>query len=167
MQLFTTFDAFYTTFSFWAWCLLLVAGGAWAKTAPAAPPASGAPIPMMAQADAPPMRSAKRAGPSEVPPVRMGRITYNVIHWGRVRDLPQNGGYIAATDSKSGKELWILKIYDTKPQADLERDVQDVFITSMRKGDSPHSLVIDDEAGRSFVVDVKKRVVKPHAAKAK
>ncbi|AEF99301.1 hypothetical protein [Methylomonas methanica] len=96
---------------------------------------------------------AKRLGPSKVDPVVIGKVRYEVIHWGKERGLKQNGGYIAAFDASSGKELWILKVYDVAYNPNLEGDVQDVFIVSMSKGFFSGKLHIEDEKGRNFIID--------------
>jgi hypothetical protein len=103
---------------------------------------------------------AKRKGPVEVAPVTVGGLRFEAIHWGDERGLGQNGGYIAAIDPASGKELWTLKIYDIAYDPDLESDVQDVFITSMSKTLFGQKLNIRDEQGRSYVVDPTTRTVK-------
>lgn len=103
---------------------------------------------------------AKRLGPPQVEPVVIGDVRYEVIPWGKERGLNQNGGYIAAFDTASGKELWILKVYDVAYNPNLEGDVQDVFIVSMSKGFFSGKLHIEDERGRSFIVDPDKRSVK-------
>ena len=103
--------------------------------------------------------TAKRLGPPKVEPVVMGEVRYEVIHWGKERGLKQNGGYIAAFNTVSGKELWILKVYDVAYNPTLEGDVQDVFIVSMSKGFFSGKLHIEDEKGRRFVIDPDTRSV--------
>ena len=102
-------------------------------------------------------RAMKRAGPADIAPVRIGKLEYRVIHFGRAEGLDQNGGYIAAHDKKSGEKLWTLKVYSPPVDPQLERDVQDVFITSMRK-QGKHLLIIDEQ-GHHYLVDVVKRSV--------
>jgi hypothetical protein len=116
--------------------------------------------PVSAQENAPPneKRAMKVAGPADVAPVTIGPVEYRVIHFGRAEGLDQNGGYIAAHDKKSGEKLWTLKIYSTAIDPQLERDVQDVFITGMRKRGK--QLAITDQEGRRYWVDVAKRSVK-------
>lgn len=104
--------------------------------------------------------SKKRAGPAAVAPVTVGRVRYEALPWGKVRDLDQNGGYIAAVDEASGKELWILKIYDVHYDGDKEDDKQDLFITRIEQKDC-HSLLIENERGQRFIVDLPTRTVKP------
>jgi len=105
------------------------------------------------------MPQGKRVGPPDVKPVTIGGVRYEAIHWGRERGLEQNGGYIAAIDAKSGKELWILKIYQIDYIPKLETDVQDLFIESMKAGANGQSLEIVDEKGRRYTVNLKNKKV--------
>ncbi len=106
----------------------------------------------------PPGARGKRAGPAEVAPVVIGNIRYGVLHFGKAEGLDQNGGYIVAQDKHSGERLWTLKVYDNHLDPQLEGDVQDVFITSLKR----HGQALDvvDEKGRHYRVDVRKRSVK-------
>jgi hypothetical protein len=108
-----------------------------------------------------PSPSAKRAGPAEVAPVTIGNKRFEVVHWARDRGMAQNGGYIAALDVASGKELWLLRVYETTYDKSLERDVQDVFIKSMSKKFFRETLRITDENGRSYLINTQTRVVTP------
>ena len=101
---------------------------------------------------------AKRVAPPDVPPVVFRRVRIEAIHWGRERNFKQNGGYIAAFDPASGRELWTLKVYDVVYDPKMEEDVQDVFVRKMTKI-SPSGLLIVDEKGRRYRVDVKARTV--------
>jgi hypothetical protein len=133
--------------------LLAGAGVAAAATTPAA-----AGQPPGAADDAP---KAKRAGPAKVAPVAIGDLEFTAIHWGKARGLGQNGGYIAASDRATGKELWTLKVYDVRYDAALEGDVQDVFIKSLAKTASGRELIVIDERGRRYLVDPQTRSVRP------
>ena len=104
---------------------------------------------------------AKRVGPPEIEPVNVGDLRIEAIHWGRDRGLGQNGGYVAAFDAKSGVELWTLKVYDVQYDPQMEADVQDIFIRSMKKTLFGRKLKITDERRRNYVVDVDKRAVVP------
>jgi hypothetical protein len=106
----------------------------------------------------PAMPRPKRIAPPAVPPVVMGDIRIEAVPWGRSRDLGQNGGYIAALDRRTGRELWILKVYGVTYDAKMEEDVQDIFIKKMTKV-SPTRLSILDEDGGRYLVDVKTRSV--------
>jgi len=69
-----------------------------------------------------------------------------------------NGGYIAATDPKTGEELWILKVYDVSYDRDMEADKLDVFISKIAP-EGPAALRIENEKGRVYRVDLKDRTV--------
>jgi hypothetical protein len=109
----------------------------------------------------PGMPAPKRLGPKEVPPVVLGNLRLEALHWGKERGLGQNGGYVAAYDVASGKELWILKVYDITYDAKMEEDVQDVFIESLTKSASGDLLGVRDERGRRYTVNPKTRAVEP------
>ncbi len=102
----------------------------------------------------------KRAAPADVPAVKLGGVHYEVLHWGRMRDLPQNGGYLVAKDGK-GQEMWVQQIYSNVPDPKLEADVQDVFITSLRVAKDGKSLEMQDEQGRKYRFDPVQRKVLP------
>lgn len=105
------------------------------------------------------MLMAKRVGPKDVPAVTIKDLRFEAIHWGKDRGLAQNGGFIAAFDKTSGEELWTLKIYDIVYDPDLESDVQDLFIKSMKKSLFGNNLKITDERGRNYVVNTDTRTV--------
>ena len=107
---------------------------------------------------APSMPTPKRVAPPKVKPLQVGKLRFEAIHWGRERGLGQNGGYIAAFDADSGKELWILKVYDITYDDKMEEDVQDLFIKSL-KADKDGLLVTDEDGGR-YAVDLESRSVK-------
>ncbi len=101
--------------------------------------------------------TAKRVGPPEVAPVTIDGTRFEALSWGRTRGFGQNGGYIAAVDPASGRELWTLKVYAVTYDPEMEEDVQDVFITGLAVRDG--RLEVTDEKGRRFLVDVKSRAV--------
>lgn len=98
---------------------------------------------------------------SEIPEpaaVTSAGVRYEALPWGKARGLGQNGGYIAAYDAASGRELWLLKVYDVTYDGEREDDKQDVFIESLRlqgKG----TLVVTDERGGVYRVDLARRSV--------
>ena len=103
--------------------------------------------------------AAKRLGPKDVPAVEIKNLRFEVIHWGKDRGEPQNGGLIAAFDKNTGAELWTLKVYDVIYNQELESDVQDVFIVSMSKSLFGNKLKITDERKRKYIVDIDARTV--------
>ena len=97
--------------------------------------------------------SRKRVPPPVVPPVTVGDIRFEAIHWGRERGLGQNGGYLAALDKRTGAELWTLKVYDVEYDPSLEEDVQDIFIRSLSRTLLGGKLKVTDERGRRYRLD--------------
>ncbi len=106
-----------------------------------------------------PTLSAKRVGPPSVDALVVGNVRYEAVHWGRARGLPQNGGYIAALDVNTEQELWIAQVYVVTYQPRLETDVQDIFITAMALSPDGRALLISNEAGRHFVLNLADRIV--------
>jgi hypothetical protein len=101
----------------------------------------------------------KRAGPAQASPVSHHGVRYEVVRGGKGRGLGQNGGYIAAYDEKTNKELWILKVYDVVYDGDMEPDKQDVLITGLSVSGGPGRLTIENERGGRYAVDLKDRTV--------
>ena len=100
---------------------------------------------------------AKRSAPKDVPPVTVEGVKYSAPHWGKASGKTQNGGYIQANSVETGKLLWELRVYEIKYDTNLEGDVQDVFITSVKLVDG--NLEVGNERGDTFVVDLAKRKV--------
>jgi hypothetical protein len=101
----------------------------------------------------------KRVPPPEVPPLTLGDLRIEAVHWGKERGFDHNGGYIAAFD-RAGKELWTLEVYDIEYDAALESDVQDVFIALIVQGASLDQIEVTDERGRRFAVDMRTKTVR-------
>ncbi len=102
----------------------------------------------------------KRAGPPDVKPVQIGTMRFEAVHWGRDRGMGQNGGMIAAVDVKTGKEQWVLKVYQIDYDPQEESDVQDIFIKSLEATPDGRHLLVKDERGRSFEVNITERRVR-------
>jgi len=92
---------------------------------------------------------AKRAAPKEVTPVVASAVEYSAPH--------EAMGFVVATDTVSHKELWRERIYTVRVDPALERDVQDVFITSLviEKG----TLIITNERGDRYALNLVSRKV--------
>ena len=98
---------------------------------------------------------AKRAAPTEVTTVTKDGIVYTAPH-----DLM---GCVQAKSGKSANPVWFKQIYVVKYDADLEKDVQDCFITNLRfDGDI---LVVTNENGGVFQLDPKTLTVKTVSGK--
>ena len=94
----------------------------------------------------------------EVPPIVMNGVRYQQKLGGG--SDPQVGGLLAAYDITTGQELWTLAVYDNKRNDDVEGDVQDIFFASMTIGGDGRLLIVD-EVGRRFAVDVKAKTSTP------
>jgi hypothetical protein len=92
---------------------------------------------------------AKRAAPDPVEPVTVRGTTYSAP--------PGAMGFVVARNASSGKELWRQRIYDIPIDPARERDVQDVFITSLRA--RRDTLLVRNERGEVFVLDLRTRKV--------
>jgi hypothetical protein len=96
---------------------------------------------------------------SDVPeplPIVIGGVRYEAVPWGKARGLGQNGGYIAAVDEATNRELWILKVYEVTYDGEREDDKQDVFIEDLALG-KDGLLRVTDERGGIHLVDVRAR----------
>ena len=94
--------------------------------------------------------SAKRALPQEVKPIMHKGIEYRAPH--------DYMGCIEAWDIKSKEITWRKQVYVIKHVIGVERDVQDVFIKSIKL--SGNSLVIINEKGFEYKLDLKSLEVK-------
>lgn len=96
---------------------------------------------------------AKRTAPEKVPPIVTEQAAFSAPHFGFKNGTDQNGGVILAHHPKTKKLLWRIQIYKTEYNA-LEKDVQDVFIKTL-KFDKVHNLLImSDEKSRVFVLNL-------------
>lgn len=101
----------------------------------------------------------KRVAPPVVRPVHVGPLRIEALHWGRERGLGQNGGFIRAIHERSGDEEWIIRVYGIDYDPEMEEDVQDIFIRSIEPVDGDTALLVADERGRRFRVEVESREV--------
>ncbi len=101
-----------------------------------------------------------RTAPPRIPPVELDGVRYEQVMNGLRIGLPDRCGYLSATDVKSGQRLWVLRVYELKYDAALERDVQDVYFTGMHAV-AGGKLEIENEKRQKFVVDVKSKSVTP------
>ncbi len=95
----------------------------------------------------------------EAAPVTAGGIRYEAPPWTRLRGLPQNGGYVEAIDTLTGKSLWLLRVFESKQKPGKEEDKQDVFITELKLSADAKRLIVCDELGRKYSILLKTRRV--------
>jgi hypothetical protein len=103
---------------------------------------------------------ADRNPPAPVSPVERNGVRYSQNLRATVAEFGQVGGILTARDAKSGTVLWSLKVYPNQRRPDVEGDAQDVFFRSMAFDPQGH-LVIENEQGQRFAVDVATRSVTP------
>ena len=92
---------------------------------------------------------AKRPVPADVAPVVIKGVEYSAPH--------DAMGFVVAKGVSSGKELWRVRIYEVRVNPELERDAQDVFITSLAEKDG--TLLNTNESGEKFTLDLQTRKV--------
>ncbi len=100
---------------------------------------------------------AKRLPPKPVEPFIHDGVKYIAPHFDLSFERDQIGGFVEAWDIQSGTKLWDLKVYRVEYDPRLERDVQDVFITSLslEEGD----LIVQNGRGEEFEIDLESRAV--------
>jgi hypothetical protein len=93
---------------------------------------------------------AKRSAPKDVAPITKDGIVYAAP-----RD---HMGCVQAKNEKTGQSVWLRQVYVVKYDVQMETDVQDCFITSLRiDGDK---LLVTNEDGGQFQVDLGTLAVK-------
>lgn len=108
--------------------------------------------------DAPVNGSFDRNAPPTVPAVERGGKRYAQRNASHQCEKGQAGGLLDVIDVASGAVEATIKVYDNKRDPKIEGDVQDIFFASMAFDDAGR-LIITDEVGRRFAVDVATRVV--------
>ena len=103
----------------------------------------------------------KRLAPEPVAPVSFEGRRYEAVHFGKARGLAQNGGYVAAIDETSGRELWVQRVYRVRYDGRLEADKHDVFITALTLLPAARALLIENERGARYQLDLRTRAVRP------
>ena len=92
--------------------------------------------------------------------VSLAGVRYEALPWGKARGLGQNGGYIVAIDEATGLEKWMLKVYDVTYDHEMEEDKQDVFIRKMAWGRNKRSLSMENDRGKTYILDLRDLSVK-------
>jgi len=100
---------------------------------------------------------AKRAAPDDVAIVKTDEAVFSVPHF--LDDDPQNGGFIEAHDPRNQERLWRIQVYKTPYIPNLEQDIQDVFIKSLSYDKVHRLLIVSDEKGRLFILNLKNQRV--------
>jgi ankyrin repeat protein len=106
-----------------------------------------------------PAAFAKRGAPAEVKPVVHEGIEYRAPH---STIASEKMGVVEAWDKATGKMLWEKKVYTVALDADLEEDVQHVFITKLEI--DAGKLIVTNERKDRYSIDLKTQKVTPEAA---
>lgn len=126
---------------------------------PSAEPA--APITAHSQENRMSLPTASRPPPPQVPAVEHQGVRYEQETQGRHHGLDRDTGYLLATDPASGERLWTVKVYETGNVEHLEADVQWVYFKQMSLIEGRDALLIENENGQRFIVDLQQRSVSP------
>jgi len=94
-----------------------------------------------------------RSPPPDVAPVVYNGKRYAQRIGSHDDHIGQSGGLLDVFQETTGKLVATIKVYDNVRNPDWEGDVQDIFFESMAFDDS-RRLIITDEVGRRFAVDV-------------
>ena len=105
------------------------------------------------------MESAKRLPPRAKPVVHKG-VRYEQMKDARSNGFEQSGGILTATEVASGKQLWAVQLYKIVLDPKEERDAQEVYIDEIRVDSKAGALVVKDERGRTYIVDLKDGAVR-------
>ncbi len=99
---------------------------------------------------------------AEVPqpaPVSAAGVRYQAPLFTRSQGLPQNGGYVEAVDEVTGQRRWIVKVVRARTDDGKEQDKRDVFITELKLTPDGKRLLVTDERGQSYRLDLRTRRV--------
>lgn len=107
-----------------------------------------------------PMESLKRRVPKPAP-VTLDGTRYEVLPGARTRGFSQSGGVIAAFDELTGRELWTLVVYPVVFETAEEEDAQEIFITNLAISPDHEHLLVENERGKHFEVDLADHAVTP------
>jgi len=108
-------------------------------------------------------RSKSRVGQPLLPPIVFEGRRYEQIDNAERLGLPQRTGYLAVFDNQTNERITNVKVYDVAFNPDKEADVQDVFFTRMQLDEAARKIVIENERGKRFTVDLDGYSVQPQS----
>jgi hypothetical protein len=109
---------------------------------------------MLASAAAQQLSKERSDAPEPVTLLHQG-VRYEAVHWGQGRGLGQNGGYVQAVDPATGSVLWLHRIYAIAYDPAKEQDKQDRFITQLAISERGEALLVGDERGGRYLLDLR------------
>ena len=102
----------------------------------------------------------KRREPAAVPAIEANGLRYEAVLFGTPFGYDQDGGIVAARDSNTGRLEWTQRIYAVADDHSIEADKQDVFISALELSPNGQQLLITNERGARFTIQLSDRSVK-------
>lgn len=103
------------------------------------------------------MPTPSRPPPPTVAPVTHAGVRYEQDMQSYDHGGTQPGGYLVAVDAATGKRLWMLKVYEIPPSGDPGLSSPGRYFSSMQLVPGRDELVIENEVGGRYLVDLKQR----------
>ena len=100
-----------------------------------------------------------RPAPPNIKPIVIDGIRYEQVLSPRKLGLTEPGGWLMATDAKTGERKWTQQIYKTTINPADETDVQEIYFASMARIKGQRALTIRNEAGKTYTIDLDTRQV--------
>lgn len=104
---------------------------------------------------------ATRAPQPAVPPIVFNGKRYQQVINAEQFAHKQRTGFLAVYREEDNQILSLIKVYEVSYNEDLEADVQDVFFTRMELDADKRQLLIENEQGQRYLVDLPSGVVAP------
>jgi hypothetical protein len=95
-----------------------------------------------------------RIGPPPLPAIEFEGKQYEQVMNGEPLGLPQRTGYMSVMDMDTGERIGEVRVYVVDYDPDLEADVQDLFFVSMELDKQGRRILIENEHGKLFAVEV-------------
>ena len=92
----------------------------------------------------------KRREPEPVPPIEFEGMRYEAPLAGSLYGYQQDGGIVIARNLANNTLAWSQRIYENEYESDIEEDKQDVFIAKMILTADNAALLIENEHGVEF-----------------
>jgi hypothetical protein len=97
----------------------------------------------------------KRRAPPKVAALTLDGVRYEQAVLPRSEAAGQRTGYLAAYRGASDERLWRVRVYELKVDPRLEADVQDVYFARMEASPDGREILVTNENGGRFAVDVR------------
>jgi hypothetical protein len=107
-----------------------------------------------------PRSAAKRLAPPTLPAVTLHGVRYEQAPLVPDDGTRQRTGWLDAYRGTSQAQLWRVRVYALKIDPKLEDDVQDVFFRSRVASPDGREILIENERGERFALDVRTRDVR-------